>query len=337
VRQRTLVSGEPIDSHAHRPDVTLDELPIWFMRTFAIAFGLIWGSFLNVVIYRVPLEQSVVHPPSHCTSCKAPVKAWQNVPVLSWLLLRGKTACCGQPLSARYPLVEALGGLLAWGIFEMRVLTLSPTTSIAFAIAVFLSFLAVTLGLVAAAFIDAEHLHLPDSIVIGGTILGIATASLRQLSLVESLLGAAVGFVVVWLPLIVVYEKIRGQPGMGLGDAKLLALAGAWFGWPGALFVLCAGAVQGAIGTGALLLTRGKIADSEAVAREREKVLAEIAALPEEEREEALAEWNDDPLAKDGAGLGSRIPFGPFLVLAVIELVLFQSKIVDLMLLGGAW
>jgi len=318
--------------------VTLDSLPLWFFRAFAIAFGLLWGSFLNVVIYRVPLGQSVVHPPSHCTSCGANVKPWQNLPVLSWLLLRGRTACCGKPLSARYPIVEAIGGLIAWGILETRVLTLSPTTSLPFAAAVFLSFLAMTLGLVAAAFIDAENLYLPDPITIGGAVLGVATASLRQMSFAESALGAVVGFVVVWIPFVVVYERLRGQAGMGLGDAKLLALAGAWFGWPGALFVLGAGAVQGALGTGILLLTRGKIEDPEAVQREREAILAEIEALPEEERKEALEEWHRDPIALEGGtGLRARIPFGPFLALAVIELAIFQTRIADTLLPGGGF
>lgn len=317
--------------------MTLDLFPLWFLRAFAIAFGLIWGSFLNVVIYRVPLGKSIVHPPSHCTSCGKPVRPWQNVPVLSWIALRGKTGCCKQPLSIRYPLVELIGGLCAWGILEMRVLTLSPTTTPAFAVAVFLSFLAMTLGLVAGAFIDAEHLYLPDSITIGGAILGVATSSLRGLSFVESIIGAAIGFVVVWLPFVFLYEKIRGQAGMGLGDAKLLALAGAWFGWPGALFVLGAGAIQGAVGTGVLLLARGKIEDPEAVQREREAILAEIEALPEDERKEALEEWNKDPIAQEaGSGLRARIPFGPFLALAVIELAIFQTQISGTLLPGGA-
>src|SRR5579872_3743046 len=95
--------------------------------------------------------------------------------------------------------------------------------------------LALSLGLVAAAFIDAEHMYLPDGITIGGTILGVATATLRGLDLSTSLVGAAVGFVGVWLPFVVLYTRLRGQQGMGLGDAKLTMLAGAWFGWQGAL------------------------------------------------------------------------------------------------------
>lgn len=325
-------------SHRSPPHVTLDDFPIWFLRAFAVLFGLLWGSFLNVVIWRVPRGQSVVSPPSHCPSCGAPVRAWQNVPVLSWVMLRGRTGCCGQPLSARYPIVEAIGGLLSFGILETRILALSPTTGVGFALAAYVAWLAVALGLVAAAFIDFEHLYLPDSITIGGAVLGVATASLRHLTFVDAALGAVVGFVAVWVPFILVYERLRGMPGMGMGDAKLLALAGAWFGWPGALFALGAGAVQGAIGTALVLLVRGRVDEPEAVKRERAEMLAELEAIEDPaEREEALAELRKDPIFEEaGEGLRARIPFGPFLVLAILELVLFERPIADLVL-GGPW
>jgi leader peptidase (prepilin peptidase)/N-methyltransferase len=90
--------------------VTFNNIPLWFPRAFAIVFGLLWGSFLNVVIYRVPRGMSVVHPPSHCPSCGKPVRPWDNVPVFGYILLRGKARCCGAALSPRYPLVEAIGG-----------------------------------------------------------------------------------------------------------------------------------------------------------------------------------------------------------------------------------
>jgi leader peptidase (prepilin peptidase)/N-methyltransferase len=318
--------------------VTLDDLPLWFLRAFAVVFGLLWGSFLNVVIWRVPRGESVVSPPSHCPSCGAPVRAWQSVPVVSWLMLRGRTGCCGQPLSARYPIVEAIGGALSLALLEARVLALSPTTSIGFALAVYVAWLALGLGLVAAAFIDLEHMFLPDSITIGGAVLGVATASFRGATFVDAALGAAIGFVVVWLPFIVVYERARGVAGMGLGDAKLLALAGAWFGWPGALVVLGAGAIQGALGTAIVLLVRGKVDEPEAVTRERAEMLAEIEAIDDpEEREEALAELRKDPIFEEGGeGLQARIPFGPFLILAILELALFEGPIFDVLLPGGS-
>ncbi len=318
--------------------MTLADLPLWFLRTFAVVFGLLWGSFLNVVIWRVPRGQSVVSPPSHCPACGTPVRAWQNVPVLSWVLLRGRTSCCGQPLSMRYPLVEAIGGGLSLALMEARVLSLSPTTSVPFALAAYVGWLALGLGLVAAAFIDFEHLYLPDAITLGGAVLGIATASLRSMSFVDAGLGAAVGFVAVWLPFIFLYEKVRGQPGMGQGDAKLLALAGAWFGLPGVAFTLGAGAIQGAVGTGLVMLVRGRIDEPEAVKREREELLAEIAAIEDPEaRERELEEARKDPIFEEGGqGMSARVPFGPFLVLAILELALFERTIVDLLLPGGS-
>lgn len=225
--------------------IRLDELPLWFLRLGALWFGLIWGSFLNVVIYRLPRDMSGVRPASRCPGCGTPIRAWDNVPVLSYVILRGRARCCGARMSPRYPLVELLGGMLSMAVLEAIVLKLPGSIEVTRAAAIYLADFALCLGLLAAAFIDAEHMFLPDSITIGGTVVGVVTATLRGLTLRESLVGTLVGFVVVWLPLTVVYKAIRGRTGMGLGDAKLVALAGAWFGWPGALFVLFAGAIQG--------------------------------------------------------------------------------------------
>ncbi len=319
--------------------LTLDLLPTWFYLTFGALFGLLWGSFLNVVIYRVPRGMSVVRPPSHCPSCKAPVKPWQNVPVLSYVLLGGKTACCGTRMSPRYPIVELIGGILAVAILEVLVVPLPGHTSLAYAGAIFASSFAMALGLVAAAFIDLEHMLLPLSITIGGTVLGVATASLRDMTLVESLGGAAVGFLIVWLPFDVLYRMLRGKPGMGMGDAFLVMLAGAWFGWIGVLLTLFGGAIQGTVAAIVTMIFRGKIEEPEAVRREREEILAEIEALPEEEREEAMREWREaDPVADEaGEGaLAARMPFGPFLCLAILEQILFGHTLRDLLvLLGG--
>ncbi len=304
--------------------VVLDDFPPLFLRVFAVLFGLIWGSFLNVVIYRVPRHLSVVSPPSHCPACGKPIRPWDNVPVLGWLVLRGKARCCGVPVSPRYPLVEAIGGLLSLAILEVIVFRLSPLTPAPRAMAVYVADLALALGLVAGAFIDLEHMYLPDSITLGGALLGVATASLRSMRFVDALLGAAVGFVIVWLPFGVIYRRLRGRVGMGLGDAKLLMLAGSWFGWGGALFVLGAGAVQGTLVALPLLLFKGKIEDPEAVRLEREEMKKELATLPPEERAEVEKELAADPLSEEaGAGLGQvRMAFGPFLALATIECLL---------------
>jgi leader peptidase (prepilin peptidase)/N-methyltransferase len=304
--------------------VILDDFPPLFLRVFAVAFGLVWGSFLNVVIHRVPRGMSVVRPASHCPACGKPIRAWDNVPVFGYLLLRGKARCCGARLSPRYPLVEAIGGVLSLAILEIVVFRLPAGTSLARAAAVYVADLALALGLTAAAFIDLEHMFLPDAITIGGAVLGVATASFRDMTFRESLLGAAVGFVAVWLPFVVIYPRLRGRAGMGLGDAKLLMLAGAWFGWPGALFVFGAGAVQGTVAAIVMLATRGKIEEPEAVRREREEMQKELDAMTPEERAEAEKELAADPLAEEaGEGVGqARMAFGPFLVLAAIECLL---------------
>lgn len=307
----------------------LDDFPPWFFRVFALAFGLIWGSFLNVVIYRVPRGMSVVRPGSTCPACGKPIRAWHNIPLFGYLLLGGKASCCKAKLSPRYPLVEAIGGILAIAILEAVVFRLGPTTTIERGLAVFVADLALALALTAAAFIDLEHMYLPDAITIGGAVLGLATSSFRGLSFLDSLLGAAVGFGIVWLPFVVLYSKIRGKVGMGLGDAKLLALAGAWFGWGGALFVLGAGAIQGTIATLLVLLFRGKIEEPEAVKREREEIQKELLAMSPEERAEAERELAEDPLAEEaGEGVGqARIAFGPFLILATIECLLLGRDV----------
>jgi len=309
--------------------VLLSDFPPWLLRSFALCFGLLWGSFLNVVIYRVPRGMSVVHPGSRCPACGTPIRPWDNVPVLGYLVLRGRARCCGAKLSPRYPLVEATGGLLSLAILEAIILRLPEATSIERALAIYTADLALALGLLAATFIDLEHMYIPDPITIGGAVLGVATASLREMAFTDALLGAAVGFTIIWLPFVVIYPRIRGRAGMGLGDAKLLLLAGAWFGWGGVLFVLGAGAVQGTIAALGMLLARGKIEEPEAVRQEREQVRLELAAMSPEERAEAEKELAEDPLADEpGEGFGqARLAFGPFLALATLEHLLIGRDV----------
>ena len=213
-----------------------------------------------------------------------------------------------------------IGGVLALGVYEATVRPLDGGTTVLHAASVFLSGFALAMALLAAAFIDAEHMYLPDTITIGGTLFGLATPSLRGLGWIDVGLGAAVGFVGVWLPFIVGYKALRGRVGMGLGDAKLVMLAGAWFGWPAVPFVLFAGAAQATLGAGVLLLVRGKIEEPESIRRDREEI-ERAAAAGDHEAQRALEE---DPLAKapDDGILAARLPFGPFLCIAVIEWML---------------
>ena len=332
--------------------LTLADLPYWFLATTAVAVGLVFGSFLNVVIHRLPRGESVALPGSRCPACGAPIRAYDNVPILSWLVLRGRARCCHVRISPRYPLIELVGGLLAWAILQVVVLRDPFATPLWLGGVRFAIYLALGLGLVAAAFIDLEHMILPDEITLGGTVLGLLSAPLRtDVSLVahapgvellgarmgplgsawgDAAFGAFVGFFMIWIPFDLLYRVIRGRTGMALGDAKLAMLAGAWFGWPGAVFALLAGAVQGTAVTATVLVVRGRIEEPEAVKQERAELRAAIEAAEGEERQRLEEERAADPLAdepEEGV-LQARLPFGPFLVLAVVEYMLFGPELV---------
>jgi leader peptidase (prepilin peptidase)/N-methyltransferase len=318
---------------------TLSELPHALAVGFAVALGLLFGSFLNVVIHRLPRGQSLMRPRSRCPGCGQMIGARDNIPVLSWLWLRGRARCCGARISVRYPLVELIGGLLGWGIWRALIEPLGADVSLGRAALLFSLYLALALGLVAAAFIDLEHMFLPDEVTLGGTVLGLVTAGLRtEVSLLESGFGAAFGFILIWLPFDLCYRALRGQPGMGLGDAKLVMLAGAWFGWMGAVFALLAGAVQGTLGALGLFLVHGKIEEPEAVRRERQELLEQIENASELERAELERELGRDPLGREAdPGIGkARLAFGPFLVLATLEFLLFGNFLTELFFGWGA-
>jgi len=314
------------------PVPILADFPPVFLLAVATTLGLVFGSFLNVVVYRLPRGLNVAWPGSSCPACGKPIAGYNNLPVLSWLLLLGRARCCGVKISPRYPLIEAIGGLYAYAIVTTQTLTLPTDTSIALAGTLFFCHLALGLSLVAAAFIDLEHLYLPDVLTFGGIGLGLLSLPLRHnIDWKASLLGAAVGFLVVWLPFDVLYRLIRGRVGMGLGDAKLVMLAGVWFGWQGALFTLLAGAVQGSIIILTVFLVRGKVDEPEAVKLERETARLELEKADGAEREQLEALLLKDPvLAQPAAeGLGqSMVPFGPFLVLALIEYQLFGNDVI---------
>jgi leader peptidase (prepilin peptidase)/N-methyltransferase len=223
--------------------------------------------------------------------------------------------------------VELLGGVVALAIVEALFRTLPPETSATRAAAIFLANFALAMALVAAAFIDAAHMYLPDVITIGGTIFGLATPGLRNLTWFDSLAGAAIGFIGVWLPLVVGYRALRGRPGMGLGDAKLLMLAGAWCGWRGAVFVLFGGALQASLVAALLMLVHGKIEEPEAVREDREELQRAALAGDEDARNALRA----DPLATAPAEgfMAARLPFGPFLCLGIIEWMLAGQWITE--------
>jgi leader peptidase (prepilin peptidase)/N-methyltransferase len=309
----------------------LADLPYWFWAGVAIALGLTLGSFLNVVIHRLPRGESVAYPASRCPACGAPIRPYDNIPILSFLILRGKARCCKAPISPRYPLTELLGGLCGWAALA-KVIADTPVDAPLWTSALlFFSYLTLGLGLIAAIFIDLEFMLLPDEITLGGAALGFLTAGLRHVGWVSSLSGAAAGFALVYIPFHLAYRALRGHAGMGLGDAKLLLLSGAWFGWKGAMFALLVGAVQGTVVALVVLLVKGRIEEPPAVREERALLKQELESLEGEARERRLAEMAADPLAMEAEeGIGkARIPFGPFLAIAIIEYLFFGEPLLD--------
>jgi leader peptidase (prepilin peptidase)/N-methyltransferase len=267
----------------------------WFFPVVAFVFGACVGSFLNVVIYRLPKEQSVVTPGSHC-GCGQPIKFYDNLPILSWLLLRGRARCCGRAFSFRYPFVELLTGAL----FTVCWLQFPPL--VAACGWVFVS------CLVAATFIDLDHFIIPDVFTIGLGVAGVLLSTLvpalhgveSGIFLVDALRGArgaVLGLLigsglVLWIALIA--EALLRKEAMGFGDVKFVGAIGAFCGWQGAVFTVFGGAVVGTVWF--------------ALAWAWEKATGRRAAVaPPSETPEGEAA----PL-----GFGAHVPFGPMLAIA---------------------
>lgn len=202
----------------------------------ATLVGLMIGSFVNVLTLRLPAGESVVSPGSRCPSCKTPLRWYHNVPLVSWLALRGRCAFCRHPISWQYPAVEASTAAI-WGLHAWA---LGPTPETARAV-VFLTLL------LAIAVADIRFYIIPDELSLGGAVLGLVLALLPQgPTLVQSLLGAAVGGGVLWLVAIVGTWAFRKEA-MGGGDIKMMAMIGTFLGWRGALLSIFLGALAGTL------------------------------------------------------------------------------------------
>jgi leader peptidase (prepilin peptidase) / N-methyltransferase len=240
---------------------------------FALLFGLVIGSFLNVCIVRLPLEMSISVPRSHCPKCKKQIAAYDNVPILSYLWLGGKCRHCKTKISARYPSVEAATGIISALLYLKFGLTLEWGIYLAFCS-----------GLLVLAFIDIDHRILPDAITLNGIWVGIiASVALAQpsgfvvrltrwfgmdltnpriIALIASVLGIVLGGGLLWFVGEAFY-RIRGIEGMGLGDVKMMAMVGAFLGAPLTLFTIMVGSVMGSIIGLALIRFGGKTREYE--------------------------------------------------------------------------
>ncbi len=276
----------------------------WFYPVVAFLFGACIGSFLNVVIYRVPAGQSVVRPPSHC-GCGQPIAWHDNIPILSWILLRGKARCCGRKFSVRYPAIEFLTGALFLACWVL----LPPATAVCGWI--FLS------CLICATFIDLDHMIIPDVFTIGlgclGVILSLAVPQLHvapsgnyivdaMRSLTVALQGLFIGSgLVLWIGLLA--EVILKKEAMGFGDVKFVGAIGAFCGWKGAIISIFGGAVVGSFWFAVAILWQTLAGKPSAVAPPSETPEGEAAPL----------------------GFGVHVPFGPMLAIAGGVYFLFLS------------
>lgn len=248
-------------------EVLVESIPLIGGRIIAFIAGCILGSFYNVVIYRLPLGQSIVRPASRCPACGNAIAAYDNIPLVSYLLLGGRCRHCKVSISLRYPLVEGLSGLLALLLF--RRYGLHPQLAIEF---IFCSLLLII------TMIDLDTFLIPDILSLPGIVLGLALSLFTpRLLWWESLMGIILGGGVFYL-IAAGYALVRHKEGLGGGDIKLLGMIGAFIGWKGVAFTILVSSVSGT-----------------------------IIALP--------LMW------RSGKGLGSTLPFGPFLAFGAIAYI----------------
>jgi leader peptidase (prepilin peptidase)/N-methyltransferase len=208
----------------------------YFIEIFIFLMGLCIGSFLNVCIYRLPASKSIVHPRSQCPNCDTLIPFYDNIPLFSYLWLRGRCRRCQTKISIRYPIIELLGGLFALGIYVKFGLDIATLIYYVF-----------TAALIAVTFIDIDHRIIPDVITLPGIpIFFAASFALPAITYKDALLGILAGggslFLVAWL-----YSLITKKEGMGGGDIKLLAMIGAIVGWQGVLFTIFVASLVGTL------------------------------------------------------------------------------------------
>lgn len=254
------------------------------------ALGCLFGSFFNVCIYRIPREIFWKKSRSHCPACGSPIPWWHNIPILSWLFLRGKAACCGARISVQYPLVELGTGVLWMTVYAcFPFLTLGGTQ---FGIETteslrFLHALVFSSVLLICSVIDFEHQIIPDVLSLPLIVLAPLVAAFHpELDLKSSIIGIFLGgglfYAVAWI-----YFLVRKEYGLGLGDVKLLAGIGGWLGYQSVLTTIFWASMLGSlIGVAAMIITRSR-------------------------------------------DLKLKLPFGPFLSLAAVMLLLFGRQLAD--------
>jgi leader peptidase (prepilin peptidase)/N-methyltransferase len=249
------------------------------------------GSFLNVVIYRLPHDLSIVKPRSRCPNCERSIAWYDNIPIISFIILGAKCRHCKSKISIRYPLVEILSAFIALALWCKFGLSKELAVHFVFSAA-----------LIAVTFIDIDWRIIPNEISLPGILIGFGCSFLWAGFWQESLIGLVVGGGGLLL-LSLSYSLIRGREGMGMGDVKLLAMLGAWLGWKSLLFILLFASLQGLVITVIMVIFGVKLKPP----------------LPEdwEEEKETSPEQNQEEV--EATFLSAAIPFGPFLAVSAVE------------------
>jgi len=268
---------------------------------FAVLLGLLWGSFANVCIYRwpptdeFPKGRSVVRPGSHCSACKQPIAWYDNVPLFSYLWLRGKCRACKAAFSPRYLLVEALTGALFGVAWWFTLGTGGTFDTLNVRLLWFVVDAAFVFVMVVVTFIDLDTMLILNKVVVPAGILFYAvTFALPGYSWQDGLIGAAIGYGVPWL-IGEIYFRIKKREGLGLGDGALLAMIGALLGWRGVVVSLFGGSVVGSVlGIATLLVARRQ---------------------PQDDPETDSETDSEEP---EATLMKTELPFGPFLAIAAV-------------------
>jgi leader peptidase (prepilin peptidase)/N-methyltransferase len=219
----------------------------FFFEIFSFVLGAVVGSFLNVLIHRLPEETSIVFPASHCPKCLHAIRFYDNIPLISYLLLRGRCRDCGGSISLRYPLVEGLTAVLSLLVYWKFGPSLQYLCTFVF-----------VCSLIAITFIDLDHQIIPDVISLPGIpVFFLAAVFIMNLRFLDALLGVLIGGGVLF-SVAYVYELVTKREGMGGGDIKLLAMIGAFLGWQSLLFVLLISSFAGAAVGVAVMIFKGR-------------------------------------------------------------------------------
>lgn len=340
-----------------------------FLAVYAFCWGAIWGSFLNVVIYRLPRGQSLSNPPSRCPVCQTKIRAYDNIPIVSWLVLGAKCRACATPIPPRYPGVELLTALLSLALWLQVYWVAGQSEPLQVVAVQFLAHFFFMTALVSIAFIDLDLTIIPHRLTFPAMAWGLLCAVITPktgafvgyfpvVDWVDSSIGLLVGGGVI-VAIFLGYKLLTGKEGMGLGDATLLGAIGANLGWQSLLFVLMFSSMQAIVAalsiegiervTGRQLLLRGVWKDEfwdahplnqppqgHEQTRVSEESVSDDAPAPGESAPAALAAAEPAMVDEEEEHfLKKGLPYGPFLALAALEYIFFGGWFSDWMM-GGA-